>query len=82
MCPTPHCSTARCIFISPLGVQYAMTEKLRLVFDELYGFLIHIFKCQLHHESYLPFKRFRWFLTPVRKNRRSFLARHQIDQTV
>ena len=31
------------------------------------GFLIHIFPCQLHHESHLPVKRFRWFLTPVRK---------------
>jgi len=45
------------------------------------GFLIHIFHCQLHHESHLPVKRFRRFLTPVRKNRCSFLARDQIDKT-
>ena len=80
MCPTPHCSTAQRIFISPLGVQCAMKNCV-LCLMSFTGFLIHMFHCQLHHESYLPVKRFRRFLTPVRKNRRSFLAWDQIDKT-
>ena len=72
MGPTLHCSTARCIFISPLGVQYAMKNCV-LCLMSFTGFLIHIFYCQLHYESYLPVKRFRWFLTPVR-NKSAFIS--------